>query len=260
MVFREDALVGQHILISGGAGGIGVGLVKKLTDHGARMTVNDLLPPEEALARFSAVGVRAKRMHYVRADLTLPEEVERFVGRARAAFGPIHTALCHTGLVVSKPLFELTPADWDQAMAVNVRSAFLLAQAAARAMIADGIAGHLIFTSSWVAEVPWPGILPYISSKAAVNQLMRGMAHELADRGIRANAIAPGIADVGMARRQWDTQPDYRARAQKAIPLGFLQPVESIADAMLFLCSAAASYMTGAVLTVDGGASLYPMD
>jgi NAD(P)-dependent dehydrogenase (short-subunit alcohol dehydrogenase family) len=260
MVFRDDALAGQHIVISGGAGGLGVGVVRKLTDHGARMTVNDVMAADEARARLEAAGVQAGRFHYVRGDLTRPEDVEAFLADARAAHGPIHTALCHTGLVISKPVFDLTPEDWDQAAAINARSAFLLGQAVARGMVEDGIAGHLIFTSSWVAEVPWPGILPYISAKAAVNQLMRGFARELAPHGIRANALAPGIADTGMARRQWDSEPDYRARARRAIPLGALQPVDSVANAMLFLCSAAAAYMTGSVLTVDGGASLYPMD
>jgi NAD(P)-dependent dehydrogenase (short-subunit alcohol dehydrogenase family) len=260
MVFRDDALAGQHIVISGGAGAIGVAIVRALTAHGAVVTVNDLLPDEEALARLAAAVVDTSRTYYVRGDLTQPEAVEALLTEARSAFGPIHTALCHTGVVISKPALAVTPDEWDQAMAVNVKTAFLLAQAAARGMIADGIAGHLIFTTSWVAEAPWPGILPYISSKAAMNQLMRGLARELAQQGIRANAVAPGIADAGMARRQWDTQPEYRARAQRAVPLGYLQPVETVADAMLFLCSPAAAYMTGAVLTVDGGASLYPMD
>jgi NAD(P)-dependent dehydrogenase (short-subunit alcohol dehydrogenase family) len=90
--------------------------------------------------------------------------------------------------------------------------------------------------------------------------LMRGMAREFASHGICVNAIAPGIVAAGMAQRQWETEPDYRRRAERAIPLGCLQPPESVADALLFLCSEAADYMTGATLLVDGGCSLYPMD
>jgi NAD(P)-dependent dehydrogenase (short-subunit alcohol dehydrogenase family) len=89
---------------------------------------------------------------------------------------------------------------------------------------------------------------------------MRGFARELAPRHIRANAIAPGIVAAGLAQRQWDTDPGYRARAEKAIPLGYMQPPESVAHAFLFLCSPMASYLTGSVLLVDGGCSLYPMD
>jgi glucose 1-dehydrogenase len=93
-----------------------------------------------------------------------------------------------------------------------------------------------------------------------MKMLMRGMALELAAKGIRVNSVAPGIVEVGMARRQWDTEPDYRRRAEKAIPLGALQAPESVADAMIFLCSDASDYMTGATLLADGGCSLYPMD
>ena len=78
--------------------------------------------------------------------------------------------------------------------------------------------------------------------------------------GIRVNAVAPGIVAVGLAKRQWDTEPGYRRRAEKASPLGHMQPPESVADAVIFLCSPASDYMTGATVLVDGGCSLYPMD
>jgi NAD(P)-dependent dehydrogenase (short-subunit alcohol dehydrogenase family) len=260
MCFRDDALAGRHIVISGGCGAIGVGVVKKLADHGASVTVNDLLEPPAAQERLRAAGVNLERTHYVPADLTQAAGADALVTAARSRFGPIHTALCHIGMVIVKPLLEFTGGEWDETMGVNVRTAFLLAKAAARAMLEDQVAGHLIFTTSWVADVPWPEIGPYNASKAAMKQLMRSFARELADQGIRANAVAPGIVSVGLAKRQWDTDPSYRARAQKAIPLGQVQPLESVANAFLFLCSPAADYMTGAVLLVDGGCSLYPMD
>jgi NAD(P)-dependent dehydrogenase (short-subunit alcohol dehydrogenase family) len=260
MCFRDDALAGRHIVISGGCGAIGVGVVRKLTEHGANVTVNDILEPAAAEARLREAGVREEKTAYVRADLTQAAEVEALVAAARARFGPIHTALCHVGMVVVRPLLELSEREWDETMAVNVRTAFLLGQAAARAMLEDGVTGHLIFTTSWVADVPWPEIGAYNASKAAMKQLMRSFARELADKGIRANALAPGIVSVGMAKRQWDADSSYRSRAQKAIPLGFMQPPESVADVFLFLCSPAADYMTGSVLLVDGGCSLYPMD
>jgi len=167
MTFRPDALAGQHLVISGGAGALGIGIIKKLTDHGAVITVNDLIEDAEARSRLEEAGIDLEKTHYLAGDLT---------------------------------------------------------------------------------------------SKAGMNQMMRGFARELAAEGIRANAIAPGIVDAGMAKKQWETVPEYRARAQKAIPLGFLQPVETVADAFLFLCSPAASYMTGSVMFVDGGCNLYPMD
>lgn len=258
MAFRDDALAGQHIVISGGCGAVGVGVVKKLVEHGAVVSVNDILPPDEAHARLG--GIQPDRITYIRADLTQPEAVMQFIEAAHGKFGPVHTALCHTGMVMTAPLLETSAHDWDQTMAVNVRTAFLLGKTAAQTMLDDHLKGHLIFTTSWVAQVPWPEIGPYNASKAAMNQLMRSFARELAEKGIRANAIAPGIVSVGMARRQWDSDPVYQARARRAIPLGHMQPLDSVADAFVFLCSPAASYMTGSVLTVDGGCSLYPMD
>ncbi len=261
MPFREDALLGQHIIISGGCGAIGLGVVKKLTEHGAVMTINDILEPGEARARLRSHAILEEKITYVKGDLTRANDVSALVQTARAKFGPIHTALCHAGVVISAPLLEFKEDDWDQTVAVNVKAAFLLAQGAAHAMIEDRVkTGHLIFTTSWVAETPWPEIGPYNASKAALNQLMRSFARELADKGIRANAFAPGIVSVGMGKRQWDTDPVYQARARKAIPLGQMQPLDSVTNGFLFLCSSAADYMTGSVLLIDGGCSLYPMD
>ena len=260
MCFREDTLAERHIVISGGCGAIGLGIVKKLTEHGASVTVNDILEAETANTRMRDTEIDLEKTVYVRADLTQSEDVERLIETARSRFGSIHTALCHVGMVVPKPLLEFSDEEWTQTMQVNVKTAFLLGKMSARAMLEDEVAGHLIFTISWVADVPWPEIGPYNASKAAMKQLMRSFARELADKGIRANAIAPGIVSVGLAKHQWDTNPSYRGRAQKAIPLGEMQPLDSVANAFLFLCSSAADYMTGSVLLVDGGCSLYPMD
>jgi len=249
MVFHPDALAGQHIALSGGCGALGVVIAERLRRHRAKLSVCDLVEPDPPPGDFFFAG-----------DLTKPEASRDFIAAARQRFGPIHTALCHVGVVAPGPLLEYDAADWDRTFEANVKTAFLLGQAAARSMVEDGIRGHLIFTTSWVASVPWPDIGAYNASKAAMNQLMRSFARELAPRGIRANAIAPGIVGAGMARKQWDTDAAYRARAQRAIPLGELQTPESVADAFLFLCSPAAAYMTGAVLLVDGGCSLYPMD
>ena len=260
MVFCNDALAGIHIVISGGCGAIGVGIVKQLMAHGANLTVNDILPYPLAMDRLIQNGVDIEKVNYVKADLTDTDETDMLVGAARERFGSIHVALCHIGMVIPKPLLEYKAEEWDETMAVNVRTAFLLGSAASRSMLEDGVKGHLIFTTSWVADVPWPEIGPYNASKAAMQQLMRSFARELADEGIRANAVAPGIVSVGLAKQQWDTDPTYRARAEKAIPLGVMQPLDSVANAFLFLCSSAADYMTGTVLLVDGGCSLYPMD
>src|SRR6266852_5146634 len=135
--FREDALKGQHIVISGGAGAIGIGVTKALTDHGANVTVNDVIAPDAAESRLREASIDSARTTYVRGDLTQPTQVKHLIETARKKFGPIHTALCHAGIVVSGSLLDFAERDWDQIMTINVKAAFLFGQAAARAMIED---------------------------------------------------------------------------------------------------------------------------
>jgi NAD(P)-dependent dehydrogenase (short-subunit alcohol dehydrogenase family) len=260
MTFAPQCLEGKIILITGGLGAIGKEVVTKLLTHSARVGVNDILPDDEAQKLMAENRWPQDRCVYLRADITRNVEVATMIDKLVARFSRLDIALCHAGIAQSCPILDYPEPDWDRMLAVNLKSAFLVAQAAANVMVKQGVKGKIIFTSSWVQDVPWPDITPYNVSKSGMKMLMRGMARELASRGIRVNAVAPGIVAAGMAKRQWDTEPDYRRRAEKAIPLGFLQTTESVADALLFLCSAASDYMTGATLLVDGGCSLYPMD
>jgi len=171
-----------------------------------------------------------------------------------------HVVCCHAGLVYPGAIEEFGLPEFDATLDLNLRSAFLVSQTAVQYWQRHRTQGHLIYTTSWVQDVPWPEITAYTVSKSGMRTLMRGFARELAPSGIRANAIAPGIVGVGMAKKQWDTDPAYQSRASRAIPLGDLQTPESVAHGFLFLCSDMASYMTGSVLLVDGGCSLYPMD
>lgn len=258
--FANDCLEGRTVLITGGLGAIGRVVAGRLLAHSARVAVNDILSEDTAHPIFNQQKWPADRTRYVRADVTQASEAQRAVQETITAFGRLDVALCHAGMAHSSSILDYPEAEWDTILAVNLKSAFLVAQAAARSMVKQGVKGKIIFTSSWVQDVPWPDITPYNVTKSGMKLLMRGMARELAVHGIRVNAVAPGIVAVGMAKRQWDTEPDYRRRAEKAIPLGYLQPPESVADAFLFLISEAADYVTGVTLLVDGGCSLYPMD
>jgi len=215
MCFRKEVPAQHHIVISGGCGAIGVGIVRKLREHGAKVTVNDILAPEVAEARLQKSEINLEKITYIQANLTQVSEVEGLVRTTRWKFCLIHTALCHVGTIIPKPLLDYAEDEWTETMEVNVKTAFLLGKASARAMLEDEVSEHLIFTTSWVADVPWPEIGPYNASKAAMKQLMRSFARELADRGVRANTIAPGIVDVGLVKRQWNSDPSYRARAKK---------------------------------------------
>jgi len=248
-------LTGRLILLSGGAGALGAAISATLIEHGADVVIADIAvedPPD------AAAGPR--RLD-VKADCADPAEVATLLDRCETSFGGLpDTVALHAGSVTSHPVEEYPVAEFDSVFRTNVRSSFVLAQAITQRWIAAGLHGSLIFTTSWVEDVPWPGIAPYSATKAAIRSLMRSFARELAPNGIRANALAPGIVAAGLAQRQWDTEPEYRARASKAIPIGYLQPAQSVADAFIFLASPLAAYMTGSTLLVDGGCSLYPMD
>ena len=246
---------GRRILITGGSGAIGVIAARVLADAGAIVIVNDILPTEDAHARLAD-----ERIHYVRGDGSDESEAARIVSMSAAIAGPLTDVVLLAGIVRSGGLLEQSADDFRSTFEVNVIAAAMTAQAAVREWKTSALPGNLVFISSWVQDVPWPGIAPYTASKAALRSLAKSFAREFAVFGIRANVLAPGIVGVGMARTQWENEPDYRQRARRAVPLGRLQDASSVADALVFLCSPMSSYMTGSTLVVDGGASLYPLD
>ena len=189
----------------------------------------------------------------MQADVVDREAVDAALG----AIDPLDVAIGNAGIVESAPFLEVTPEQWRAHLDVNLTGCFNVGQAAARLMVERGRPGRILFTGSWVGEVPWPDIAAYCVSKAGVRMLARSMARELAEHGIRVNVVAPGIVWAGMARRQFETDPAYARRASGVVPLGEFGTPEQVAKAAAFLCSPDADYITGATLLVDGGASLF---
>jgi NAD(P)-dependent dehydrogenase (short-subunit alcohol dehydrogenase family) len=237
---RRD-LEGLGIAVTGAAGDLGGAMARELAARGAVVTVLDRAPEPPDVDS------------YVQVDVTDRAAVDA----ALAAIEPLDVVIGNAGIVEVAPFLDVTQAQWQTHLDVNLTGCFNVGQAAARLMAERGTRGQVIFTGSWVGEIPWPEISAYSVSKAGVRMLARSMARELAAQGIRVNVVAPGIVMAGMAGRQFATDPVYARRASTVIPLGELGTAEQIAKAVGFLCSTDAEYMTGSVLLVDGGASLF---
>ena len=245
-------LDGLGVALSGAAGDIGHAMALELARRGATIAMIDLPAPGQAAERIDAVAAVGE-CSYHQADVTDRAGVDA----ALAAVEPLDVAIGNAGIVDAAPFLEVSQAQWQAHLDVNVTGCFNVGQAAARLMVERGTRGQIIFTGSWVGEIPWPEISAYSVSKAGVRMLARSMARELAPHGIRVNVVAPGIVFAGMARRQFETDPAYARRASVVVPLGELGTAEQVAKATAFLCSPDADYMTGSVLLVDGGASLF---
>jgi NAD(P)-dependent dehydrogenase (short-subunit alcohol dehydrogenase family) len=251
-----ERLEGVGIAITGGAGDIGAAMGRELARLGASVTLIDTKGPEEAEPWLGRVREVSDEVGYVRADVRDRGAVDE----ALASIDPLDVAIGNAGIVDSAPFLDITAEQWRNQLEVNLSGCFNLGQSAARLMVERGSAGRIVFTSSWVQEVPWPEITAYSVSKAGIRMLARQMARELAQHGILVNVVAPGIVNAGLARWQMENEPQYARRVKNVIPLGKPQAPEQVARATAFLCSEASDYMTGASLLVDGGCSLFQFD
>lgn len=246
----------RSVLITGANGDIGRSLARVFGETGARLALCDLAAPEEAaplLAELKHLGVTAL---YRQFDVTDAPQMERFVTEAVREFGGLDVCLANAGIVERGGLIELSPEAWRRTIEVNLTGCFVTAQAAARAMIAGGRPGHIVFTGSWVQDMPRADIGAYCASKSGLKMLAKCLALELAEKGVRVNVAAPGWVDAGLTRKNLKAHPELRTQMESQIPLGRLMPVDEFARAVRLLCSDDASYITGTTLLIDGGASL----
>lgn len=250
------SLDGCEVAITGGAGDIGAAMGGELSRQGASVTLIDRKSREEAESWLERARGQDGEVRYVQADVRDRDALDNVL----ASIDPLGVAIGNAGIVDSAPFLEITEEQWQHHLDINLTGCFNLGQSAARLMVERGKGGRVIFTGSWVQEVPWPEIAAYSVTKAGLRMVARSMARELAPHGILVNVIAPGIVKAGLAKRQMETEPQYARRVKNVIPLGEPQTAEQVAAATAFLCSDAADYMTGSSLLVDGGCSLFQFD
>jgi len=252
---RND-LGGKHIVVTGGSGDIGCAMALEFVDRAAKVTIFDIQSPTEPQSsEGGSLGAAISRCAIGFEQVDVCDRTA--VRTALAKIDPFNIVVGNAGISDSAPFLEITDAQWRRHLNVNLTGNFILGQEAARLMIEQETVGQIIFTGSWVQDVPWPEIAAYSASKAGLTMLMKTMALELAGHGIRVNVVAPGIVAAGLAKHQMEHEPRYAQRVQNIIPLGRMQTVEDVARATAFLCSDDAAYMTGATLLVDGGCSLF---
>ena len=244
-------LEGQVSVVTGAAQGIGAACARRLAGDGAAVALWDIDDGAvHALAdELTAAGRRALAVH---CDVSVAAQVRAATDATRRAFGRIDGLINNAGIFKAGPFLDITEADWDAVLDVNLKSAFLVAQSVARAMRDSG-GGAIVNMSSVNGVLAIPTIASYNVSKGGINQLTRAMALALVDHGIRVNAVAPGTIATELAERAVLGSDDSRRRIMSRTPMKRLGQPGEVADVCAYLLSSAASYVTGEVIVVDGG-------
>ena len=228
--------------------------MRRLVKDGAAVALWDVADgPGQALA--DALAGTGAAVAYQHCNVADKASVDTALAATLARFGHVDGLVNNAGIFRAAPFLEVTEADWDAVIAVNLKGSFLVGQAVARHMVArSGEArGAIVNMSSVNGTLAIPSIASYNASKGAINQLTRVMALSLADQGVRVNAVAPGTIATELARSAVLTSDEARLRILSRTPMKRLGEPSEIADVCAFLLSDASSYMTGEIVVVDGG-------
>ncbi|HJV62436.1 MAG TPA: SDR family NAD(P)-dependent oxidoreductase [Albitalea sp.] len=238
-------------VVTGAAQGIGAACAQRLAADGAAVALWDMDDARGQALANRLVGEGARAL-YVHCNVASKQEVDAAVATTLAAFGRVDALVNNAGIFKAADFLEITEADWDAVIDVNLKGSFLVGQALAREMAKTG-GGAIVNMSSVNGIMAIPSIASYNASKGGINQLTRVMALALADKNIRVNAVAPGTIATELAKNAVLTSDEAKARIMSRTPMKRLGEPEEIADVTAFLLSSAASYMTGEIVYVDGG-------
>jgi glucose 1-dehydrogenase len=260
----ELPLKGQRAMVTGANSGIGEGIARALGAAGAAVVVNYVANSDAAqrvVEGIRGAGGTAIALH---ADVSQEDQVRAMFRTTIQEFGTLDILVNNAGLQRDAPFVDMSLADWNHVLAVNLTGQFLCAREAAREFIRRGVvpsvskaAGKIICISSVHEVIPWAGHVNYAASKGGVLLLMKSIAQELAPYRIRVNSIAPGAIATPINRAAWET-PEALQKLLTLIPYGRVGQPADIGAAAVWLASDASDYVHGVTLFVDGGMTLYP--
>lgn len=241
------SIKGQVALVTGGAVGIGQAIAIGLARAGADVAI--VAPSADVHQTQQAVEAAGRRFHAVRADLMKPESAARVVGEVEAALGPVDILVNNAGITRDNLILRMSEEDWDAVVDSNLKGTFLCTKAVARIMLKQK-SGKIVNIASVMGIVGNAGQANYSASKAGIIALTKTTAKELGSRGITVNAVAPGFIQTVMT----DALPDeLREQMKKQVPLARLGTADDVARVVLFLSTDDSAYVTGQVISVDGG-------
>jgi glucose 1-dehydrogenase len=245
-------LNGKAAIVTGAGSGIGLAIAERFAEAGASVCVNYLGYEEDA----QALAKRLPKAIAIKGDVSKPADVLAMVDTTVKQLGSVDVLVNNAGVERSMPFLDIDEATWDLMIDVDLKGAFLCAQACARAMRDAGRGGSIVNISSIHEDVAFPGYTPYCAAKGGLRMLMRNAALELAAYGIRVNNVAPGAIATPINAKTLN-DPDKVATLQRIIPLKRMGRPEEVAEVALFLASDASTYVTGSTYYVDGGMVRY---
>jgi len=260
----QRILKGQKALVTGANSGIGRGVAIALGEAGADVVVNYVDDEAAAAAVVAAIRREGADAVAIKADVSSEAEVAAMFDQAISHFGTIDILVNNAGLQRDSPFNDMTLAQWQKVLDVNLTGQFLCSRRAVAEFLRRGVvpavscaAGKIICMSSVHQQIPWAGHANYATSKGGIKMLMESLAQELAPHRIRVNGIAPGAIRTPINTSAWATPAAY-TKLMTLVPYGRIGEPEDIARAAVWLASDHSDYVVGSTLFVDGGMTLYP--
>ncbi|MBN8721042.1 MAG: SDR family oxidoreductase [Sediminibacterium magnilacihabitans] len=257
-------LKGQSALVTGANSGIGKAVAIALANDGANVVVNYVTHPEAAEAVVTEIKNNGGTAIALQADVSKEDQVQAMFQAMYKEFGTIDILVNNAGLQKDSPFENMSLADWQLVIDINLTGQFLCAREAVREFLRRGIvpersvaAGKIICMSSVHEVIPWGGHVNYASSKGGIMLLMKSMAQELAPKKIRVNSIGPGAIQTPINRAAWET-PEALNKLLTLIPYNRIGQPEDIGKLAAWLASDESDYITGTTVFCDGGMTLYP--